>query len=134
MPLRKCNKMMKKHPNHIVLGIGMMMIGTWLIMNDRFFKWPPDAVAFVNDDAWGGLFIVIGFSLLVWVIDGQESIKWNRRLLAIAAGAMAFLTVYQLMIWAATGMYQSWISNSIITAFVLNMARRSDTRDDKDIN
>lgn len=29
--------MMKKHPNHIALGIGMMMIGIWLIMNDHFF-------------------------------------------------------------------------------------------------
>lgn len=126
--------MIRKHPNHIALGIGMMMIGTWLIMNDHFFTWPPETVKFANDNIWGGLLIIIGFSLLAWVIDGQESIKWNRRLLAIAAGAMAFLTAYQFMIWAATGMYHSWISNLIITAFVLNMARRSDTRDDRDIN
>lgn len=126
--------MMKKHPNHIALGIGMMMIGAWLMANDRFFQWPPYAVTFVNDDVWGGLFIAIGLALILWVLDGGESVKWNRRLLAIAAGAMAFLTAYQFIIWAATGMYYSWISNSIITAFVLIMARRSDTRDDKDIN
>ena len=126
--------MMKKHPNHIVLGIGMMMIGAWLMANDRFFQWPPYAVTFVNDDVWGGLFIAIGLALILWVLDGGESVKWNRRLLAIAAGAMAFLTAYQFMIWAATGMYHSWISNLIITAFVLILARRSDTRDDKDIN
>lgn len=126
--------MMKKYYNHIVLGIGMMMIGVWLIMNDHFFMWPPDSVEFANDDLWGGIFILIGLGLIVWVIDGHESIKWNRRLLSITAGAMAFLTVYQFMIWVATGMYQSWISNSIITAFVLIMARRSDTRDDNDIS
>jgi hypothetical protein len=126
--------MIKRHPNHIVLGIGMMMIGAWLMANDRFFQWPPYAVTFVNDDVWGGLFIVIGLALILWVLDGGKSVKWNRRLLAIAAGAMAFLTAYQFMIWVATGMYYSWISNSIITAFVLIMARRSDTRDDKDIN
>ena len=40
--------MIKKHPNHIVLGIGMMMIGSWLMANDRFFQWPPYAVDFVN--------------------------------------------------------------------------------------
>ena len=125
---------MKKYYNHIVLGIGMMMIGMWLITNDHFFMWPPDSVEFANDDIWGGIFILIGFSLIAWVIDGHESIKWNRRLLSIASGAMAFLTAYQFMIWAATGMYYSWISNSIITAFVLIMARRSDTRDDNDIN
>lgn len=125
---------MKKHPNHIALGIGMMMIGAWLMANDHFFQWPPYAVTFVNDDVWGGLFIVIGLALILWVLDGGESVKWNRRLLAIAAGAMAFLTAYQFMIWAATGMYHSWISNLIITAFVLILARRSDTRDDRDIN
>lgn len=126
--------MMKRHPNHIALGIGMMMIGAWLMANDHFFQWPPYAVTFVNDDVWGGLFIAIGLALILWVLDGGESVKWNRRLLAIAAGSMAFLTAYQFMIWAATGMYHSWISNLIITAFVLTMARRSDTRDDKDIN
>lgn len=126
--------MIKKHPNHIALGIGMMMIGAWLMANDRFFQWPPYAVTFVNDDVWGGLFITIGLALILWVLDGGESVKWNRRLLTMAAGAMAFLTAYQFMIWAATGMYHSWISNLIITAFVLTMARRSDTRDDKDIN
>ena len=124
--------MMKKHYNHIILGIGMMMIGMLLIMNDRFFTWPPETVEFANDDVWGAIFIMIGFSLLVWVIDGEESIKWNRRLLAIAAGAMSFLTVYQFIIWAATGVYLGWIGGLIITAFVLTMARRSDTRNDRD--
>lgn len=126
--------MMKKHPNHIALGIGMIMIGAWLMANDRFFQWPPYAVTFVNDDVWGGLFIVIGLALILWVLDGGESVKRNRRLLAIAAGAMAFLTAYQFIIWVATGMYLGWIGGLIITAFVLNMARRSDTRDDQDIN
>lgn len=126
--------MMKRHPNHIALGIGMMMIGAWLMANDGFFQWPPYAVDFVNDDVWGGLFIVIGLSLILWVLDGGESVKWNRRLLAITAGAMAFLTAYQFIIWIATGIYLGWIGGLIITAFVLNMARRSDTRDDQDIN
>lgn len=126
--------MIKKHPNHIALGVGMMMIGAWLIANDQFFQWPPAAMDFVNDDVWGGLFIVIGLALILWVLDGGESVKWNRRLLAITAGTMAFLTAYQFIIWVATGIYHSWISNAIITAFVLIMARRSDTKNDQDIN
>jgi len=88
----------------------------------------------VNDDVWGGLFIVIGLALILWVLDGGESVKWNRRILSVSAGAMAFLTVYQFIIWIATGVYLGWIGGLIITAFVLNMARRSDTRDDRDIN
>ena len=126
--------MIKKHPNHIILGLGMMMIGAWLMANDRFFQWPPYAIDFVNDDVWGGLFIVIGLSLILWALDGGESVKWNRRILSVSAGAMAFLTAYQFIIWIATGIYLGWIGGLIITAFVLNMARRSDTRDDQDIN
>lgn len=120
--------MIKKYPNHITLGIGMMMIGAWLIANDRFFQWPPYAITFVNDDVWGGLFITIGLALILWVLDGGESVKWNIIILSLSAGAIAFLTVYQFIIWVVTGEYHSWISNAIITAFVLNMARRSDTR------
>lgn len=125
---------MKRHPNHIVLGIGMMMIGAWLMANDRFFQWPPYAVDFVNDDVWGGLFIAVGLALILWVLDGCESVKWNRRILSVSAGAMAFLTAYQFIIWIATGIYLGWIGGLIITAFVLILARRSDTRDDQDIN
>ena len=124
--------MIKKHYNHIILGIGMMMIGMLLIMNDHFFTWPPETVKFANDNVWGAIFIIIGFSLLAWVIDGEESIKWNRRLLTIAAGAMSFLTAYQFIIWAVIGLYNGWIGSLIITAFVLTMARRSDTRNDRD--
>ena len=124
--------MIQKHPNHFSLGIGMMMIGVWLIANDRFFQWPPNSVDFANDDIWGGLFIVIGLALILWVLDGGESAKWNRLILSVCAGAMAFLTVYQFIIWAATGTYFDWIGGLIITAFVLNMARRSDSRDRRD--
>lgn len=124
--------MIQKHPNHFSLGIGMMMIGFWLIANDRFFQWPPHALDLVNDDIWGGLFIIIGIVLVLWVFDGGDSVKWNRVILSVSAGAMAFLAVYQFMIWAVTGAYLDWIGNLIITAFVVNMARRSDSREHRD--
>lgn len=119
----------RNHPNHVVLGIGIIAIGLWLIFNDHFFLWPPSAVQFVNDDFWGALFIFDGISVLVWVLYGHDSIVWNRALLTITSFLIAFLTGYQFVIWVATGMYMSWISNAIITAFVLILARRSDTKD-----
>ncbi|KRN27754.1 hypothetical protein IV38_GL001969 [Lactobacillus selangorensis] len=120
----------KLHPNHTALGVGLIAIGLWLVANDRFFIWPPYAVDLANDDVWGALVMTVGAALLVWVLDDGRSIRWNRYLLIASAGIMAFLTVYQFMIWAVTGMYHSWISNAIITAFVLIMAQRSDTRHD----
>lgn len=120
----------KEHPTHTVLGVGVIAIGLWLMANDHFFMWPPAAVGVVNDDVWGALFVLDGLSLLVWVAEGGQSVAWNRRLLTVTSGLMTFLTVLQFLTWVATGFYMSWISNVIITAFVLILARRSDTRND----
>lgn len=120
----------RNHPTHTAFGIGMIAIGIWLITNDHFFMWPPGAVDFVNDDIWGAVFVVDGLALLVWVVDGNDSVKWNRRILTSTAFLITFLTVYQFVIWVATGMYMSWVSNAIVTALVLICARRSDTRND----
>lgn len=116
------------NPTHFALGIGMVMIGLWLICNDHFFVWPPNFAMYANDDLFGGAFVAVGAGLIVWTFDRQRSARWNSVLLTTAAGLFSFLTVYQFLIWTATGNYQSWISNGIITAFVLITARRSDTR------
>ena len=129
--MRAVWKQVKHHPMHIVLGVGLILIGIWLITNDHFFPWPPEATDLMNDNLWGGAYAVIGLSIVLWVIDGSESIKYNRILLVAAAGAMAFLTTYQFIIWLVVGVYMSWISNAIITAFVLILARGSDTTDAK---
>lgn len=121
---------LKEHPTHVVLGIGVIAIGLWLIVNDHFFMWPPQAVGVANDDVWGALFVLDGLGLLIWVAEGGKSVAWNRCLLTVTSGLMTFLTVLQFLTWVATGLYMSWISNAIITAFVLMLARRSDTRDD----
>lgn len=119
----------RTYPEHLWLGIGLIAIGVWLILNDRFFIWPPGAANLFNDDGFGAFFVVNGMAILLWLLRGGVSVKWNRRLLTIAACLMGFLASYQFIIWFATGHYMSWISNSIITAFVLILARRSDTRE-----
>jgi hypothetical protein len=116
----------RHHPTHFALGVGLATIGLWLICNDRFFVWPPNLMTYANDDLFGGLFAFVGLGLVVWTLDSNRSARWNAVLLTAAAGLMSFLTVYQFLIWTATGNYQSWISNGIITAFVLITARRSD--------
>lgn len=122
----------REHPNHVVLGIGLILIGAWLLLNDRFFTWPPgtQAIQIENSPVWGWSLVLLGFGILIWVYLGAYSIKGNRILLTIAAGVMAFLTGYEFLIWIATGMYESWLSNLILTAFVIVMARGSDTRHD----
>lgn len=120
-------KDIRKYPMHSILGFGMVSIGIWLIANNRFFTWPPGFVETVNDDIWGGLFVICGLAHFLWVLDGTHSVRWNTVLLTITSGLMGFLTCYQFLTWTATGHYYSWISNAIITAFVIVLARNSDT-------
>lgn len=121
--------MIRKHAQHVALSIGLMAIGLYLMTNDRFFIWPPDALELINDDVWGAVLISIGVGIMIWVFEGGKSVKWNSILLTLAAGALAALAVYQFSIEIATGVHYDWISKSILTAFVLNMARRSDVND-----
>lgn len=120
----------KKYSMHIVLGIGLIGIGIWLIVNDLFFIWPPELLDFANDDIWGFSFILTGLGLLLWVTDNKRTVRWGKILLSVTSWLMTYLTVYQFLIWTVTGHYMSWISNAIITAIVLLVARESDTRDD----
>lgn len=132
MPRGECELLddIKKYSMHIVLGIGLIGIGIWLIVNDRFFIWPPELLDFANDDIWGFSFILTGLGLLLWVTDNKRTVRWGKILLSVTSWLMTYLTVYQFLIWTVTGHYMSWISNAIITAIVLIVARESDTRDD----
>ncbi|MFR0563369.1 hypothetical protein [Lacticaseibacillus paracasei] len=120
---------LKEHPTHVVLGIGVIAIGLFLIINDHYFIWPPRYVAWLNDDIVGFLFITDGLGLGSWVLFEDQSAKTNRLWLTVTSFLMSFFTVLQLLTSVATGIYFSWISNAIITAVVLIVARRSDSRD-----
>ena len=119
--------MIRKHLDHFITGIGLIAIGFWLIFDNNFFSWPPEVAWFTNDDFWGSLLVFVGFSLVIWVLEGGTSIKWGQRLLVISTVMIAFMAAYQFIIWSQTGVYKSWISNAVFTAFVVSLSRRSDT-------
>ncbi|MCI0374710.1 hypothetical protein [Lacticaseibacillus paracasei] len=121
----------RNHPTHTALAIGMIAIGLFLIINDHYFIWPPNLTDSLNDDFVGSLYLFDGIAVGAWVLWESKSAKKNQVLLSVTAFLMAFLTILQFLTWAATGIYTSWISNLIITAVVLIVARRSDTRDGK---
>ena len=78
------------HPQHIILGLALIGIGLILICNDFYFFWPPFAVAFLNDDLIGGIFIAIGVCLFKWAVSNKNKIAANRNLLVCTAGLLAF--------------------------------------------
>ena len=117
---------------HTVLAIGIVAIGLFLIINDHYFIWPPHYADLLNDDIVGFLFVIDGLGIWGWVLWETQLAVINRLLLTTTSFLMSFLTILQLLTSISTGIYTSWISNAIITAFVLILARRSDSRDSSD--
>ena len=122
----------RDHPMHTVLAIGVVAIGLFLIINDHYFIWPPHYTEWLNDDIVGFLFVIDGLGIGGWVLWETQPAITNRLLLTTTSFLMSFLTILQLLTSISTGIYTSWISNAIITAFVLILARRSDSRDSSD--
>lgn len=122
----------KDHPTHTALAIGMIAIGLFLIINDHYFIWPPHYSDWLNDDIVGFLFVIDGFGIESWVLGETQLAVANRLLLTTTSFLMSFLTILQFLTSISTGIYSNWISNAIITAFVLILARRSDSRDSSD--
>lgn len=77
------------HPQHMILGIVLIGIGLILIYNDSYFFWPPFAVAFLNDDLIGGMFLAVGILVIKWALDNRNKIAVNRNLLIMTAGLLA---------------------------------------------
>lgn len=119
----------RDHPTHTALAIGMIAIGLFLIINDHYFIWPPHYSDWLNDDIVGFLFVIDGFGIGSWVLGKTQLAVTNRLLLTATSFLMSFLTILQFLTFISTGIYLNWISNAIITAFVLILARRSDSRD-----
>ncbi|TLQ49605.1 hypothetical protein FEZ34_14615 [Lacticaseibacillus casei] len=122
----------RDHPMHTVLAIGIVAIGLFLIINDHYFIWPPHYTEWLNDDIVGFLFVIDGLGIGGWMLWETQLAAINRLLLTATSFLMSFLTILQLLTSISTGIYTSWISNAIITAFVLILARRSDSRDSSD--
>lgn len=121
----------RDHPTHTVLAIGMAIMGLFLMANDHYFIWPPYYAEWFNDDVFGFLFVADGITLLIWVLRFSRSAVANRAILTVSSSLLAALTTLQLLATIATGTYFNWISNAIITAFVLILARRSDRYDSR---
>lgn len=122
----------RDNPTHTALAIGMIAIGLFLIINDHYFTWPPHYSDWLNDDIVGFLFIIDGIGIGGWVLWETQLAAINRILLTAASFLMSFLTILQFLTLISTGIYLNWISSAIITAFVLVLARRSDSRDSSD--
>lgn len=117
----------KQNPLHFITGIGVLLNGVQLWLNDAYFTWPPVFRDFANDDVVGFSLVLVGLSMIIWVLDGREVVEWNRWALVIASILMSLLTIYQFLHFIAVGEVMPWIQDGIITGYITFLARGSNT-------
>lgn len=122
-------KRVGSYPIHFVMGLTQIGIGLFLAGHDHYFRWPPEAwlLGWVNDDAVGGILVLLGAGFIWWVLDSARSVRMNHLLLSFSAGALILLTVYQFLHWVIMGLDMPWISNAALTAIIMILAARSDS-------
>ena len=121
-------KLIRDNPMHTVLGLLHIGIGLFLISHDVYFQWPPGLRDGANDDIVGFWFALVGVAYLLWVVLGADNPPWNRAILVISTMTMAALATYQMLHWIALGNdSMPWMSNAAVTAFIIVLARGSDT-------
>jgi len=126
--------MISDNPFHVSIGAALIMIGMFLMKQDSYFRWPPEIAVLANDDVVGFLLMLFGIGYLYWVFDPEKTAKLNHFLLSGSAGLMTLLTVYQLLHFLIVGADMPFISNGCITAIIMILAARSDSRDHDDSN
>ena len=121
-------KLIRDNPMHTVLGVFHIGLGLFLIDHDAYFQWPPGLRDSANDDIVGFWFMIVGIAYLAWVVLGADNPRWNRAILVISTMTMAALATYQMLHWIALGSdSMPWMSNAAVTAFIIVLARGSDT-------
>jgi uncharacterized membrane protein len=125
-------KSVKDNPMHVAIGIALIGIGIFLVGHDQYFRWPPHSwlTVWANDNVTGAVYVLVGLFFLAWVIDGGRAVRWNRNIILVATFLFGALSVYQFFHWIGLGWdSMPWISNALNTAFVIYLARKSDTED-----
>lgn len=75
----------RSHPLHVTAAVAMMGQGISFILSDSFFDWPPVLAKAENDNSVGAVFFIVGFFLMIWAFDKNESDFWEKALLSTAA-------------------------------------------------
>lgn len=84
---------LKLNPLHLILGLVMFLAGSYLIIDDNYFLWPPDWTSYFNNDLVDVIVMVIGVGYFAFVLSGGTNQLANAILLASTAFVLTFLLV-----------------------------------------
>ncbi|MGQ5708838.1 hypothetical protein [Lactobacillus sp. PSON] len=90
--LKKWIQRIGKNPMHIILGLVLIGIGIDLILNDRFFFWPPYALEEANSDFLGTWALFTGLGIIYVGLQKRIPVKANLIWLISACAFLGFET------------------------------------------
>lgn len=86
----------KSNPLHLIIGLTLFLSGSFLLVCDDFFLWPPEWTNFFNNDLVDTVAIVIGVFYFAYVLAGSKSPLANICLLTISAFLLTILIVLEI--------------------------------------
>lgn len=86
----------KSNPLHLIIGLTLFLSGSFLLVCDDFFLWPPEWSNFFNNDLVDTVAIVIGVFYFAYVLAGSKSPLANICLLTISAFLLTILIVLEI--------------------------------------
>lgn len=86
----------KSNPLHLIIGLTLFLSGSFLLVCDDFFLWPPEWSSFFNNDLVDTVAIVIGVFYFAYVLAGSKSPLANICLLTISAFLLTILIVLEI--------------------------------------
>ena len=86
----------KSNPLHLIIGLTLFLSGSFLLVCDDFFLWPPEWCNFFNNDLVDTVAIVIGVFYFAYVLAGSKSPLANICLLTISAFLLTILIVLEI--------------------------------------
>lgn len=75
--------------NQVILGLALILVGSIVFADDKYFGFPPEWVGVMNSDVVGFIGIVTGIGLIIWSAYGRWSPNINGILLV---GSVFFWT------------------------------------------
>lgn len=86
----------KSNPLHLIIGLTLFLSGSFLLVCDDFFLWPPEWSNFFNNDLVDTVAIVIGVFYFAYVLAGSKSPLANICLLTSSAFLLTILIVLEI--------------------------------------
>lgn len=126
------------HPLHLMVGFDLATTGLILLLNRRFFFWPPQPeiiTAILNDSIVGFVGICLGLGMMAWAVAKNKSAAVDHWIITLSTAYYTIISMTELAhAFFGRGGFQGYMamdamSDVVMVGIALYMAKNSDSRD-----